>query len=69
MTSQLPPLHNLTDREIMILIYQEVKALSSIADKHDTRINTIERFTWVASGASAALGAVVGIVGGYLVHG
>jgi hypothetical protein len=68
MSDDLPPIRELSDREILILIHSHVQSLAKTAEKHDGRINTLEKITWVASGASGVLGSALGLFLGWFLH-
>jgi hypothetical protein len=60
--SDLAPIEHLSDREILVLIHSHVQSLAKTAEKHDERIKTLEKITWVASGSAAVIGSVAGWV-------
>lgn len=68
MSAELPAMRDLSDREILIIIHSHVQNLAKTAERHDDRIGTLEKVTWIASGASAVLGSVVGIVIGWVLR-
>jgi hypothetical protein len=60
-------LGTLTDRELLVLIYGEVSAVSEVATDHEARIRILEAANNQSLGRLAAAGGGSGAVGGSVV--
>jgi len=53
-----------TDRELLLMIHENVKGLVECKDDHEKRIRTLESWQWKATGAATAVSGFFGTMAG-----
>lgn len=56
-----------TDRELLLLIHENVKGLVECKEDHETRIRTLESWQWKATGLATGISGFFGTVMGLLI--
>jgi len=56
-----------TDRELLLMIHENVKGLVECKDDHEKRIRILENWQWKATGVATAVSGTFGTIVGLLI--